>query len=118
MLGTGHCLTYAESQNGVPVIRADQLSAGAYVLLDVRLSPGSKKISGAIVRSPQEILSSDDLSGVARSARVVVYGDSQTLVGAVALRLRRAGYRASMLAGGLEAWRDAGMPLQDAGPAA
>lgn len=105
-----------EREGNVPVIRADQLSSDRYVLLDVRLQPGTRKASGAVLRSPQEILLSDELTGISHDARIAVYGDSASLVSAIVTHLRCNGYRnAALLQGGFEAWRDFGMPLQDIG---
>lgn len=103
----------APRQSDVPVIRADQLSSDRYVLLDVRLRPGDRKAARAVLRSPQEILLSDGIPGIARDSRIAVYGDSESLVSAVVLHLRRNGYlNAAVLQGGFEAWRDFGMPLE------
>ena len=106
-------VTLAPRQSDVPVIRADQLSSDRYVLLDVRLRPGDRKAARAVLRSPQEILLSDSIPGIARDSRIAVYGDSGSLVSAVVLHLRRNGYlNAAVLQGGFEAWRDFGMPLE------
>lgn len=100
-------------QDDAPLIRADQLSTGPYVLLDVRLRPDVRKAAGAVLRSPQEILLGNDLRGVTRESRIAVYGDSESLARAIVLHLRKNGYlKAAMLQEGFEGWRDSGMPLQ------
>jgi rhodanese-related sulfurtransferase len=106
-------MTLAPQQSDVPVIRADQLSSDRYTLLDVRLRPGDRKVAGAVLRPPQELLLSDGIPGIARDSRIAVYGDSESLVSAIVLHLRRNGYlNAAVLQGGFEAWRDCGMPLE------
>ncbi len=106
-------MTLAPQQSDVPVIRADQLSSDRYTLLDVRLRPGDRKVAGAVLRPPQELLLGDGIPGIARDSRIAVYGDSESLVSAIVLHLRRNGYlNATVLQGGFEAWRDCGMPLE------
>ena len=112
-------VTLAPRQSDVPIVRADQLSSDRYFLLDVRLKPGDRKAARAVHRSPQEILFSDGIPGIARDSRIAVYGDSESLVSAVVLHLRRSGYlNAAILQGGFEAWRDFGMPLERTSEAA
>ena len=106
-------MTLTPRQSDVPVIRADQLSSDRYILLDVRLRPGDRKAARAVLRSPQELLLSDGIPGIARDSRIAVYGDSESLVSAIVLHLRRNGHlNAAVLQGGFEAWRDFGMPLE------
>lgn len=113
LLRTDVNMTVAQRKDDELIIRADQLTSGPYVLLDARLRPGDRKAGRAILRSPQEILLSDGLRGITRDSRIAVYGDSDSLVRAIVLHLRRNGYfDAAVLQGGFEAWRDFGMPLE------
>lgn len=106
-------MTLAPRQSDAPVIRADQLSSDHHILLDVRLRPGDRKVAGAVLRSPQELLLSDGIPGIARDSPIAVYGDSESLVSSVVLHLRRNGYlNTAVLQGGFETWRDFGMPLE------
>lgn len=95
-------------------IRADQLDTAHDVIVDVSLVPHTKKILGALVRSPRRVLFENDLPGIPPQAVIAVYGDSGTVSAAVVEHLKRNGYvHAARLKGGFEAWQDSGMPLED-----
>jgi rhodanese-related sulfurtransferase len=87
----------------------------AVQLLDVRRAPvfgaATDMLAGASWRDPAEV--ADWAAGLDRQQPVVVYcvhGHAVSQGAAQALRER--GFDARFLAGGFEAWRDAGLPLQ------
>jgi rhodanese-related sulfurtransferase len=84
-------------------------------VLDVRMRPGTKQIRGALHYEPKLLLQADPLVlPLDKEEPVVVYGDSEPVVVAVIDKLRRSGYEGAVgLEGGFEAWRDAGLPLED-----
>lgn len=98
------------------VLRPDQVDSTKMPVLDVRMRPGAKQIRGAVHFEPKRILQADPLVlPFVHEATLVVYGDSEPVVVAVVDKLRRSGYEhAAALEGGIEAWRDAGLPLEDA----
>ena len=97
-------------------IRPDEIDTTSTPLLDVRMRPGRKQIRGAIHYDPKHLLEADPLAlPLPRESAIAVYGDSQNVVAAVVDKLQRSGYSgAAALDGGIEAWHDAGLPLEDA----
>lgn len=84
-------------------------------VLDVRMRPGRKQITGAIHYDPKALLEADPLAlPLPREAPIAVYGDSEPVVAAVIDKLHRSGYTgAARLEGGIAPSRDAGLPLED-----
>ena len=84
--------------------------------LDVRAHQGREQIRGALRYDPKRLLAEDHLAlPIAHDARIVVYADSEEQAAHVAAHLQGQGYtRAAVLAGGFEAYRDAGLPLEEA----
>jgi rhodanese-related sulfurtransferase len=97
------------------LLRPDQVDMTKMSVLDVRMRPGSKQIRGAVHYEPKRILQADPLVlPLDKEEPVVIYGDSEPVVIAVIDKLRRSGYEGAVgLEGGIEAWRDAGLPLED-----
>jgi rhodanese-related sulfurtransferase len=97
-------------------IRPDQLETADSTILDVRAHPGSKQIRGALHYDPKHLLQADPLTlPLSHDGRIAVYGDSDSVVAAVVDKLIRSGYSgAARLDGGIEAWHDAGLPLEEA----
>jgi rhodanese-related sulfurtransferase len=94
--------------------RLDTGGPSAPLVVDVRLKypyeHSSATLPGAIRMSPSAI----DLSKLARDREVVLYdSDPEELVSVgVAKELLRAGYRVSVLQGGIPAWISAKLPTE------
>ncbi len=96
-------------------LHPDQIDTNKTPILDVRMRPERKQITGAVHYDPKALLEADPLVlPLPRDAPIAVYGDSEPVVAAVIDKLHRSGYtEAARLEGGIEAWQDAGFPLQD-----
>lgn len=83
--------------------------------LDVRKHPGKEQIRGALRYDPKALLGVERLAlPIPHDGRIVVYGDHEQEAAEVAARLRRQGYtNASVLEGGFEAYRSAGLPVEE-----
>lgn len=98
-------------------MRADTLEAQTPIL-DVRSSPHVYQIRGAMRYDPRALLAASHVKlPIDKSEPMALYGDSDRLLTAIVLRLRREGYRAAVLEGGIENWRDNGLPVEDLRPA-
>jgi rhodanese-related sulfurtransferase len=97
------------------LLRPDQVDMTRMSVLDVRMRPGTKQIRGAVHYEPKLLLQEDPpVIPLDKEEPVVVYGDSEPVVVAVIDKLQRSGYEGAIaLQGGIEAWRDAGLPLED-----
>ena len=97
-------------------LRPDQIDTTTTPVLDVRMRTGTKQIRGAIHYDPKALLEADPLVlPLPHDAPIAVYGDSERVLLAVIDKLRRSGYGgAARLEGGIEAWHDAGLPLEEA----
>jgi rhodanese-related sulfurtransferase len=97
------------------ILRPDQVNVSTTPLLDVRMRPGSVQIRGAVHYNPKALLEADPLVlPIPHDAPVAVYGDSEPVVAAVVDKLQRSGYEgAARLDGGIEGWRDAGLPIEE-----
>jgi len=100
---------------------SEQMARGdPLFLLDVRGAiPGDARIPGA-VHAPSERELLDDLSRIPADVHVVAYCDCPNDVSAarLAVKLRKRGLPARVLAGGFPAWVAAGLPVQSAAQAA
>jgi rhodanese-related sulfurtransferase len=83
-------------------------------VLDVRRSPGREQIRGALQYDAKALLDADPLTlPLPHDGPIAVYGDDDETVGRVVEKLRGAGYAgAAALAGGIGAWKAAGLPLE------
>lgn len=98
----------------VPTLRNDLVDISVMPIIDVRRSPHRDQIVGARRYDPEALLEAEEVQlPFERSRRSVVYGDSEELVEAVVAKLRHDGFDAASLEGGIEAWRDNGLPLED-----
>ncbi|HZT14055.1 MAG TPA: rhodanese-like domain-containing protein [Candidatus Baltobacteraceae bacterium] len=97
-------------------VRASELDTATMPTLDVRSRQGSQQIRGALRYDPKRLLAEEHLTlPIAHDSRVVVYADDEETAAHVAAHLQSQGYsRAALLAGGLDAYREAGLPLEDA----
>jgi rhodanese-related sulfurtransferase len=84
-------------------------------VLDVRHSPGRQQIRGALQYDANAILDADPLTlPLPHDRPVAVYGDDDEMVRRVVEKLRGARYAgAAALAGGIDAWKAAGLPLEE-----
>ncbi len=97
-------------------LRPDQIDGTQTPILDVRAHRGGTQIRGALHYDPKHLLQADELSlPLPHDGEIAVYGDSETIVAAIVDKLRRSGYAgAARLEGGIEGWRDAGLPMEEA----
>ncbi|MGH7736413.1 MAG: rhodanese-like domain-containing protein [Candidatus Tyrphobacter sp.] len=99
-----------------PRIRADALQAQTPIL-DVRRCPHEYQIRGALRYDPQALLGAQHVSlPIDKKEPMALYGDSEDIVRAVVSKLRHEGYAASVLEGGIENWRDNGLPVEELRP--
>lgn len=98
-------------------LRIDQIDTTKTPILDVSVRPARKQIRGALHCDPKSVLLADPLDlPFEPDATIAVYGDSEPVVAAILDKLHRSGFsRAARLEGGIEAWGDAGLPLEDRG---
>jgi rhodanese-related sulfurtransferase len=84
-------------------------------ILDVRRSAGRRQIRGALQYNAHAVLDANPLAlPLPHDRPVAVYGDDDETVARVVKKLRGAGYTgAAALAGGIAAWEDAGLPLEE-----
>ena len=96
-------------------LRPDQIDTSTTPVVDVRMRPGNKQIRGAVHYDPKQVLESTPLVlPLPHDGPIAVYGDSEPIVIAVVDKLQRSGYKgAAGLDGGIEAWHDAGLPLEE-----
>ncbi|HEY1655076.1 MAG TPA: rhodanese-like domain-containing protein [Candidatus Tumulicola sp.] len=84
-------------------------------ILDVRHHSGKHQIRGAVRYDPKALLDADPLVlPLTHDGPIAVYADSDDTVRAVVARLKSSGYGgATPLEGGIDAWQDAGLPLEE-----
>jgi rhodanese-related sulfurtransferase len=84
-------------------------------ILDVRRSAGRRQIRGALQYNAHAVLDANPLAlPLPHDRPVAVYGDDDETVGRVVEKLRGAGYTGTAaLAGGIAAWEEAGLPLEE-----
>jgi rhodanese-related sulfurtransferase len=98
----------------MPSVRNDVVDVSVTPIVDVRRAAHRDQIRGAVRYDPEALLESDHPHlPFARGRRAVVYGDSEELVEAVVAKLRHDGFDAAALEGGIESWRDNGLPTED-----
>jgi rhodanese-related sulfurtransferase len=98
----------------IPSARNDSVDVSVTAIVDVRRAPHRDQIRGALRYDPEALLESEHPQlPFARDRRAVVYGDSEELVEAVVAKLRHDGFDAAALEGGIENWRDNGLPVEE-----
>ena len=102
--------------DGIERVSPPEIDTAAMPTLDVRTHQGKEQIRGALRYDPKRLLAEEHLTlPIAHDARIVVYGDNEEQAARVAAHLREQGYSdAAVLAGGFEAYRDAGLPVEGA----
>ncbi len=102
--------------DAVPSMRVDAIEAQTPIL-DVRRAPHVYQIRGAVRYDPEVLLAAEHPTlPVDKRDPLVLYGDSEELLAAVVVKLRREGYLAAVLEGGIEGWRDNGLPVEELRP--
>ena len=98
------------------VVSVEHIDTATMPTLDVRSHQGKQQIRGALRYDPKRLLAEEHLTlPLDHDARVVVYADDDEQAAKIAEHLRRQGYsRAGVLAGGFEAYVNAGLPVEDA----
>lgn len=84
--------------------------------LDVRTHTGKEQIRGAVRYDPKRLLAQAKLVlPFAHDESIVVYGDDEAQSAHVAAHLREGGFQnVSVLAGGFDAYKEAGLPVEEA----
>lgn len=84
--------------------------------LDVRAHAVKEQIRGALRYDPKALLAEDPLAlPLDHHGRIVVYGDNEEQAERVAERLETHGFsNVAVLDGGFEAYRAAGLPVEEA----
>ncbi len=102
--------------NDIPRLGPHQLDTATMPIIDARTHQGKEQIRGAVRYDPKRLLAEEHLTlPMAHDESIVVYAEDEKHALAVAEHLRRQGYEnAAVLAGGLDAYRDAGLPLEQA----
>ena len=97
-------------------IAPDRVDTATMPTLDVRKHQGKQQIRGALRYDPKRLLAEEHLAlPLAHDQRVIVYSDDDETAVEIAEYLRGQGYaNAAILAGGFKAYRDAGLPLEEA----
>jgi rhodanese-related sulfurtransferase len=103
------------TDSSIPHVRASEIDTTTMPTLDVRKHPGKEQIRGALRYEAKALLSQERLAlPLPHDGRIVVYGDDEREAAEVAARLRQQGYtNASVLEGGFDAYRDAGLPVEE-----
>lgn len=98
-----------------PRARVGEIDTTTMPTLDVRRHPGKEQIRGALRYDPKILLSASQLTlPLPHDGRIVVYADDEEQAERVAARLREEGYaHATVLDGGFEAYREAGLPVEE-----
>lgn len=96
-------------------VSPSEIDTATMPTLDVRRHAGKEQVRGALRYNAKALLSQDPLVlPLDREARIVVYGDDEATAERVAQWLREHGYvNAAILAGGFEAYREAGLPTEE-----
>lgn len=99
----------------VPVVEPEAIDTNTTPTIDARTHHRTNQIRGALRYDPKALLSEDPLTlPLPHESRIVVYADNDDAASEIALRLREQGYHdACVLAGGIEAYRNAGLPLEE-----
>lgn len=96
-------------------IAASEIDTTTMPVLDARSHPGKEQIRGALRYDPKALLSEEHLTlPLPHEGRIVVYADNEERAAEIAARLREQGYaEASVLDGGFDAYREAGLPTEE-----
>jgi rhodanese-related sulfurtransferase len=103
------------NDSSIPHVRASEIDTTTMPTLDVRTKHAKEQIRGALRYDPKALLSQERLAlPLPHDGRIVVYGDNDEEAAAIAARLRQQGYaNAAVLDGGFDAYRDAGLPVEE-----
>jgi rhodanese-related sulfurtransferase len=95
-------------------VPASEINTATMPTLDARAHPGREQIRGAVRYDPKDLLREDPLLlPMAHDEHIVVYSDNEERATHIAERLQEQGYEnAAILAGGFEAYREAGLPVE------
>lgn len=95
-------------------VAATEVDTATMPTLDVRKHARGEQIRGAVRYDPKALLGEERLAlPLAHDRRIVVYAEDDDDAARIAGRLRDQGYaKAAVLAGGLEAWKAAGLPTE------
>lgn len=92
-----------------------EIDAATTPIVDTRKHRGKDQIRGAVYYDPTALLETRELSlPMAKENSVAVYADDDESAQRIVDALRASGFeRAEALSGGIEAWRDAGLPTEE-----
>lgn len=96
-------------------VRAGEIDMETTPFLDVREHTGGEQIRGAVRYNPKTLLREAALIlPLPHEAPIAVYGDTEEAAEAIVHKLRSQGYnQAAVLEGGFDAYRDAGLPVEE-----
>lgn len=96
-------------------VRAEEIDTTTMPVVDARTHPGKEQIRGALRYDPKALMAEEHLTlPLPHDRRIVVYADSEQRAEEIAQRLRDQGYAdAAVLDGGFEAYREAGLPVEE-----
>jgi rhodanese-related sulfurtransferase len=96
-------------------VRAQEIDTTTMPVVDARTHPGKEQIRGALRYDPKALMAEEHLTlPLPHDRRIVVYADSEQRAEEIAQRLRDQGYAdAAVLDGGFEAYREAGLPVEE-----
>jgi rhodanese-related sulfurtransferase len=96
-------------------VRAEEIDTTTMPVLDARTHTGKEQIRGALRYDPKALMAEEHLTlPLPHDGRIVVYADNEDRAEEIARRLRDQGYAdAAVLEGGFEAYRRAGLPVEE-----
>ncbi|MBV8372218.1 MAG: rhodanese-like domain-containing protein [Candidatus Eremiobacteraeota bacterium] len=100
--------------NSLNRVEPNQIAATTPIV-DVRKHAGNRQIRGAVRYDVGYLRAADRLVlPLPHSGPIAVYADSDAIANEIASLLRAAGYTgAAVLEGGFDAWRNAGLPVEE-----
>ncbi len=103
------------NDDAIASVPASEIDTTTTPVLDARTHPGKEQIRGALRYDPKALLEEDRLTlPLPHDGEIVVYADDDAAAAHIAARLRDQGYvRAAVLLGGFEAYRAAGLPVEE-----
>jgi rhodanese-related sulfurtransferase len=104
------------TEDAIPHVRATEIDTATMPTLDARSHPGKEQIRGALRYDPKALLTEERLTlPLPHDGHIVVYAEDEKRAEQIAERLREQGYaNATVLEGGFEAYRAAGLPVEEA----
>lgn len=92
-----------------------EIDTASTPIVDARKHRGKAQIRGAVYYDPDALLGTAELSlPMAKERPVAVYADDDERAQRIVDKLRASGFEhAEAIVGGIEGWRDAGLPTEE-----